>query len=151
MHIALAADHAGFALKEEVRRGLEKAGHRVEDFGPASEQRVDYPDFASAVARAVAGREVERGILVCGTGIGMAIAANKVAGVRAANCNDLFMAEMARRHNDANVLTLGARVIGSALAEAIVQAFVATPYDGGRHQDRLDKITALEDSPSTCS
>ena len=147
MKIVVGADHAGFRLKEHLIGFLEARGHQVDDRGAFSEDSVDYPDFAAPVAAAVAAGEAERGILVCGTGIGVAIAANKVGGVRAATCNDLFTAAMARRHNDANVLTLGARVVGEGVAEGIVESFLDAEYEGGRHQRRLDKIHALETAP----
>ena len=146
MKIAVGADHAGFRLKERLVRLLEAGGHQVDDRGTSSEESVDYPEFAAAVAAAVAAGEAERGILVCGTGIGVAIAANKVGGIRAATCNDLFTAEMARAHNDANVLTLGARVVGEGVAEGIVERFLTTGYEAGRHQRRVEKIHALESS-----
>lgn len=141
--IGIASDHAGVALKAELRRLLESAGHLVTDFGPGSGERVDYPDYAVAVAHKI-GNGIDLGILVCGTGIGMSIAANKVAGVRAALCRTEFEAKMARAHNDANVLCLGERVTGSALALAIAEAFVAGRFEGGRHSDRVDKIGAIE-------
>ena len=144
MKIAVGADHGGCRLKEHLARFLEREGHQVEDLGTSSDESVDYPRYAAAVAEKVAAGEAERGILVCGTGIGMAIAANKVDGVRAANCNELFAARMSRAHNDANVLTLGERVVGIGLAEEIVRTFLATPHDGGRHARRVAEIQALE-------
>ncbi|HEX9736732.1 MAG TPA: ribose 5-phosphate isomerase B [Thermoanaerobaculia bacterium] len=147
MKIALGADHAGFPLKEHLGRLLREKGHEVEDLGTFSDDSVDYPDFAAAVGRAVAGGGAERGVLVCGTGIGVAMAANKLDGVRAANCNDLFSARVARAHNDANVLALGARVVGSGLAEEIVRTFLETEWEGGRHRRRVDKIRELERAP----
>ena len=144
MKIAVGADHAGYRLKQHLSRRLEDQGHQVEDLGTSSEESVDYPDFAAAVARTVAAGGAELGLIVCGTGIGVAMAANKVDGVRAATCNDLFTARMSRAHNDANVLTLGARVVGEGLAEDIVQCFVETRFEAGRHQRRLDKIGQLE-------
>ncbi len=144
MKIAVGADHAGFRLKTHLARLLELQGHQVADLGTFSEDSVDYPDIAAAVAGAVAGGKAERGLLVCGTGIGVAIAANKVDGIRAATCNDLFTARKSREHNDANVLTLGARVVGEGLAEDIVRGFMETDFEAGRHQRRIDKIRALE-------
>jgi ribose 5-phosphate isomerase B len=144
MKVALGADHAGFDLKERLRQLLEGSGHQVVDCGTQSAASTDYPDFAREVARQVTSGEAERGVLACGTGIGMAMAANKVPGARAANCNDIFMAELARRHNDANVLTVGSRVVAPEHAEAIVRTFLETPFDGGRHQKRIDKITSLD-------
>lgn len=148
MKIAAGADHAGYVLKDRLARMLREDGHTVEDVGTFSEASVDYPDFAAAVAAKVAAGEVERGVLVCGSGIGVAIAANKVDGIRAACCNDLFSAKLSRAHNDANVVTLGERVVGSALAEEIVRTFLATPWkDGDRHRRRIEKIHRLEKAP----
>ena len=147
MRVALGADHAGVELKDRLAAMIGQAGHEVLDLGTHGPASVDYPDFASAVAQAVRDDEVERGVLVCGTGIGVAITANKVNGVRAATCNDLFTARMARAHNDANVLTLGARVVGDGVAREIVEIFLATDYEGGRHARRVAKIHALEEAP----
>jgi ribose 5-phosphate isomerase B len=144
MRIAVASDHAGFRLKEHVRRRLEEQGHEVADLGTSSEEPVDYPDFAKLVAEAVSGGEAERGILVCGTGTGMAMAANRVRGVRAAPATLGYAAEMARRHNDANVLALGARLVTKELADGIVDRFLATPFDGGRHLHRVAKMDGGE-------
>ena len=144
MRIAIGSDHAGYRLKEAVKAFLLDAGHTVEDVGTDSDASVDYPDFAAVVARSVVSGATERGILVCGTGIGMAMAANKVNGVRAASAGDLDSARLSREHNDANVLTLGARITPPDLALAIVRIFLATPFEGGRHQRRVDKIMALE-------
>ena len=144
MKVAVGSDHAGWELKEHLRGVLAAAGHEVVDYGTDSRESCDYPTFAVAVSRAVAEGGAERGLLVCGTGIGMAIAANKIAGIRAANCNDLYTARLARAHNDANVLTVGSRVVAPAQAEAIVGEFLATPYDGGRHQRRVDQLAALD-------
>lgn len=144
MKIAIGSDHAGYRLKEHLARSLREDGFEIDDVGAFSEESVDYPDFAAAVARKVAVGEAERGVLVCGTGVGVAIAANKVDGVRAANCLEPFSARMARAHNDANVVTVGARVIGPGLATEVVRTFLAVPFDGGRHQRRVEKITSLE-------
>lgn len=144
MKIAIGSDHAGFELKEKVGPLLEAAGHEVLDVGTDSEEPVDYPDFCAAAARAVVDGRAERGILLGGSGQGEQIAANKVPGVRAALCNDLYLAELARRHNDANVLTLGGRVTPPDTAARLVRIFLDTPFEGGRHQRRVDKITALE-------
>ncbi|MBE3589766.1 MAG: ribose 5-phosphate isomerase B [Firmicutes bacterium] len=144
MKVAVGADHAGFALKESVKAWLGEMGHEVLDFGTHSEASCDYPDFAREVALAVAQGRAERGVLVCGSGIGMAIAANKVPGVRAAPCNDVYSATVTRADNDANVLTMGARIVGPGLARAIVEAFFRTPFAGGRHQRRVDKIRKME-------
>ena len=148
MKIALGADHAGLALKDHLREFLERQGHETLDLGTDSAESVDYPDFARAVAERVASGDAERGLLVCGTGVGMAMTANRVAGVRAANCNDLFCARLARLHNDANILTLGARVVAEAHAQQILELFLETAYEGGRHQRRVEKIHELDRPPS---
>lgn len=144
MRIIIASDHGGLALKNEIKDYLVKLGHQVTDLGTHTEASVDYPDFGKLVGEMVAGGEAEQGILVCGTGIGMSITANKIKGIRAALCTDCFMAEMARRHNDANVLVLGGRVLGGELAKKIVREYLETPFEGGRHARRLEKIAALE-------
>ncbi len=144
MKIAIGSDHAGFDLKEQVKGSL--AGlHEVTDVGTDSTDSVDYPDFALSVARLVAEGKVERGILLCGTGIGMSVAANKVKGIRAALAFDLYTAMQARRHLDANILVLGAGVTGRALALEIVAKWLETPFEGGRHARRIEKIRRLED------
>lgn len=149
MRIALGADHAGVDLKAQVKQHLDRRRHACEDFGPDSTESVDYPDYAASVARNVASGAFERGILICGSGIGMAIAANKVRGIRAAPVTTPAAARLARRHNDANVLTLGARTVAVDDALAIVEAFLAEPFDGGRHQRRVDKIADAErDAPA---
>jgi ribose 5-phosphate isomerase B len=140
MRIALGADHAGFDLKEHLRGVLAAAGHDVADLGTRSRESTDYPDFAHAVAAEVAAGRAERGVLVCGTGVGMAMAANRHKGVRAAACGDLFTARLARAHNDANVLTLGARIVAPPLAEAILEVFLAAEFEGGRHERRVGKM-----------
>ena len=142
--IAIGADHAGFAVKEAIKRHLEQAGYTVEDVGTFSEESVDYPDFARTVAERVAGGKENLGVLVCGTGIGVAIAANKVPGIRAAVAHDKMTARLAREHNDANVLTLGARVVEPSQAVEIVKEFLDAQFAGGRHQRRVDKITDME-------
>ena len=142
--VALGADHGGFPLKEQLKATLAELGHEVLDLGTHDAQAVDYPDFAVAVARAVAGGGAWRGIMIDGAGIGSAMAANKVAGVRAALCYDLTTAQNAREHNDANVLTLGGTLIGTRLAVDIVRAFLATEFGGGRHAKRVDKINTLD-------
>ncbi len=142
--IVLGSDHAGLALRAEAARVAREAGLEVVDLGPVAGESVDYPDFAERVARAVAGGEARLGVLVCGTGIGMSIAANKVKGVRAAHCTTEYEARMARAHNDANVLCIGERVVGLGLGGAIVAAFLSQPFEGGRHQRRVDKISALD-------
>ena len=140
MRIVIASDHAGVDLKARLVELIGEAGHEARDLGPADESSVDYPDFAHVVAEAVAAGEAERGILICGTGIGMSMTANRHPGVRAALCHDAFTAEMARRHNDANVLCMGARVIGGGVAEQVVRIFLETHFEGGRHQRRVELI-----------
>lgn len=142
--IAIASDHAGVAVKAEVHRRLQQLGFDVEDLGPADTTSVDYPDYAHLLARAVADGRVARGVLICGTGIGMSMAANRHRDVRAALCHDAYTAEMARRHNDANVLCLGARVLGAGVIEQIVDVFMMTEFEGDRHQRRVAKIEREE-------
>jgi ribose 5-phosphate isomerase B len=144
MKIALAADHVGFALKEKVREYLKSQGVEVEDFGTTSLQPVDYPDFAEKVAARVAAKEADYGVLVCGTGLGMMIAANKVPGIRAVAAHDTLCARMAREHNNANILTLGGRMIDAAAMRQIVDTWLRTPFAGGRHQRRMEKIEAID-------
>jgi ribose 5-phosphate isomerase B len=144
MRISLGADHAGLELKQKIKQALEQQGAEVDDQGTFSHDSVDYPDFARQVGMAVASRRADCGILVCGTGIGMAIAANKVAGVRAANVTSEEEARLSREHNNANVLALGARILESEQALKIVQAWLQTDFAGGRHQRRIDKIAAIE-------
>ena len=144
MRIAIGSDHAGFQLKDELALFLRGLGHEVEDLGTYTDASVDYPDFARLVAEEVASGRAERGILICGTGMGMGIAANKVKGIRAAVAHDEYTAEMARRHNDANILALGSRVLTPELAKRVVQVWVNTGFDGGRHAERLAKIERLE-------
>ena len=146
MRIALGADHAGYALKEDVKRLLDEIAIPYNDFGTRSTESVDYPDFAMPVAEGVSSGAFDRGILVCGTGIGMAIAANKFSGVRAAPVDTVESARLSREHNDANVLVLGGRVTSPDRALDIVKAFLNTPFEGGRHQRRIDKITELENN-----
>lgn len=138
--IVIASDHAGVDLKRSIIELVRGAGREASDLGTDDARSVDYPDFAHRVAAAVAAGEAERGILICGTGIGMCMTANRHPGVRAALCHDAFTAEMSRRHNDANVLCVGARVTGSGVAEQIVQVFLETPFDGDRHRRRVEKI-----------
>ena len=144
MHIVVGSDHAGYPLKQEVIRFLHAEGHRVEDVGTDSIESTDYPDYAVLVARAVAEGRADLGILICGTGIGMGIAANKVRGIRAAVATNSYMARKAREDNDANVLCLGGRVLGVGSALEIVRAFLATRFAGGRHASRVRKIAAIE-------
>jgi ribose 5-phosphate isomerase B len=141
--ILIASDHAGPELKRRLTAYLETSGRPYRDLGVFSEDSVDYPDLAHAVAEGVAHGEAEQGILVCGTGIGMSMAANRHHGVRAALCHDPFTTEMARRHNDANVLCLGARVLDPETAERLVEVFLTTPFEGGRHHRRVTKIEIL--------
>jgi ribose 5-phosphate isomerase B len=142
--IVIASDHGGLELKEVIKGLLLEKGVPCEDLGPCDGTSVDYPDFGQQVARRVSGGAAQLGILVCGTGIGMSIVANKFPGVRAALATDVFMATMAKEHNNANILVLGGRVIDAAAARAMVAAWLDTEFAGGRHQARLDKITALE-------
>lgn len=140
MRIAVGSDHAGFELKRLVVQWLMESGHDVTDVGPANADRMDYPDSAHAVARLIATDGADRGVLVCGSGVGMAIAANRHAGIRAANCTFESQAELTRKHNDANVLCLGERVVGVGISRAIVDAFLSTDFEGGRHGPRVEKI-----------
>lgn len=144
MKIALGSDHGGFELKETIKKFLLTEGYEIKDFGSNSTESCDYPDYALPVAEAVAKKEFDFGILVCGTGIGISIAANKVPGIRAALCSDTFSAHATREHNDANILALGQRVVGEGLALDIVKTFLKTEFQGERHQKRIDKITEIE-------
>ena len=139
--IAIASDHAGFDLKELLKGELQAAGHPIVDFGTSSTASVDYPDFGSAVARAIRDGQVGRGVLVCGTGIGIAIAANREPAVRAAVVHDTTSARLARQHNDANVIALGARLVGTEVAKDCVRVFLETPFEGGRHAPRVAKLS----------
>jgi len=145
MRIAIGSDHAGLELKLEIISVLKGLGHECTDYGTDTPQSVDYPDFGEKVSEAVSSGTVERGILICGTGIGMSIVANKFANVRAALCNELFSAKMSRLHNDANILVLGGRIIGKDLAKEIVRTWLTTPFEGGRHDNRLKRIHLIED------
>ena len=150
MRIAVGADHAGYEMKQHLASWLRDAGHEITDLGTDSTAPVDYPDFAAAVGRAVVGGRVERGLVVCGSGVGAAIAANKIAGVRAGLCHDTYSAAQGVLHDDTNVLVLGARVIGPALAEVLVTAFLNARFTGAeRHVRRLQKVRALEAEGST--
>ncbi|MCX8053068.1 MAG: ribose 5-phosphate isomerase B [Armatimonadetes bacterium] len=145
MRIALGSDHAGFPLKEALKELLESEGYHPQDFGTFSPDPVDYPDIARAVAEAVVDGRFETGILICGTGVGMSIAANKVRGIRAAACSDTYSARMARAHNNANVLTMGSRVVGPGLALDIAKAFLQTEFEvGSRHLRRIEKINEMD-------
>ena len=146
MRIAIGADHAGFTLKTHLKETLTKLGHQVEDFGTHSEASVDYPPICAAVGRAVVAGKADRGIVLGGSGQGEQIAANKVRGVRAALCNDLFTARLSRQHNDANVLSMGGRIVASGLADEILTLWLSTPFEGGRHQNRLNQIAEIENS-----
>ena len=143
--IALACDHTGIELKKEIMKLLDEMGLTYKDFGTNTEASVDYPIYGESVAKAVVSGECDRGIIICGTGIGISIAANKVRGARAALCTDCFMAEMTRRHNDANILALGARVVGHGLALKLVETFLDTEFEGGRQARRVDIISAIEE------
>ena len=144
MKIAVGCDHGGVELKNEIIRYLESENYEVKDFGTYSTESCDYPDIAQPVAEAVAAKEFEFGILICGTGIGIGIAANKVPGIRAALCSDTFSAHATREHNNANILTMGQRVVGPGLAIDIVKTFLSAKFEGDRHQKRIDKITSIE-------
>lgn len=144
MRIALGSDHGGMNLKNAIIKHLEEKGHEVKDFGTHTKESCDYPDYALKVAEEVRDKKFEFGILVCGTGIGISIAANKVPGVRAALCSDTFSAHATREHNDANILALGERVVGQGLALDIVDEFLSAKFDGGRHSNRINKITEIE-------
>ena len=143
MIIAIGSDHAGFTRKQEILEHLQVQGHEVNDLGTYSKDSMDYPDVAVEVAKQVASKEVERGILVCGSGIGVSIVANKTEGVRAANCVNEEMASLSRQHKDANVLALGERLVDTKTALSMVDIFLSTPFEGGRHQLRVDKIRDL--------
>jgi ribose 5-phosphate isomerase B len=144
MRVAIGADHAGFVLKEHLKQTLQRLGHAVADHGTASEDPVDYPPICIDVARAVSDGRADCGIVVGGTGQGEQIAANKVAGIRAALCNDLYTARLSRQHNDANVLSMGGRIVAFGLADEILELWLDTAFEGGRHQRRIDQIAAAE-------
>ena len=144
--IAIGSDHGGYALKQEIMAYLESQGVSYRDYGCYSEESCDYPDIAAAVCSAINGGDCEKGILICGPGIGISIAANKIKGIRAALCSDYYSAKYTRLHNDANILCLGGRTIGPGSACELVQVFLTTEFEGGRHQRRVDKITALENT-----
>lgn len=144
MKIALGCDHGGYDLKQHVIKVLEGLGHEVEDFGCHSLESCDYPDFGAAAARAVAEGTCDRGIVICTTGIGISIVANKIRGIRCAHCADCLQAEMTRRHNDANMMAIGAGFTGPDMAERMVEVFLSTAFEGGRHARRVEKMMALE-------
>lgn len=146
MKIALGSDHAGLELKKEIIKHLEGKHIECKDFGTYTEESCDYPDYAKEVANQVADKNYDLGILVCGTGIGISIAANKVQGIRAALCSDTFSAHSCREHNNANILALGARVVGAGLALDIVDTFISSEFQAGRHQKRIDKISDIENN-----
>ncbi len=146
MRVAIGSDHAGFALKQHLLPTLHELGHTPLDLGTTSETSVDYPPFCAAVGRAVVRGDAERGIVLGGSGQGEQLAANKVRGVRAALCNELYTARMARQHNDTNVLSIGARVVAQGLAEEIVELWLSTEFEGGRHQRRIDELVELENT-----
>ena len=142
--VALAADHGGYELKEAIRKHLDEIGVAYKDFGSYTGEACDYPDMAEAACRAVVAGECDKALLFCGTGVGISMSANKVRGIRACCCSDAFSAEYTRRHNDANALCMGGRVVGSGLGVYLVDLFLNTPFEGGRHQRRIDKMMALE-------
>ncbi|WP_346939661.1 ribose 5-phosphate isomerase B [uncultured Clostridium sp.] len=144
MKIAIGSDHGGLRLKKEVIKHLEKKNIEVKDYGTYTEDSCDYPDFAEKVAEAVVAKEYGYGILICGTGIGISISANKIPGIRAALCSDTFSAHATREHNNANILAMGERVVGTGLALDIVDAFLGSTFEGGRHENRVDKIIEIE-------
>lgn len=146
MKVAIASDHGGYQHKEAIKNHLDELGIEYKDFGTHSPDSVDYPDYARPVSEAVTSGEYDRGILICGTGIGMSIAANKVKGIRCALVHDVFTAQVTRQHNDSNVLAMGQRVIGEGLALLIVETWLKGEFEGGRHQARIDKIKMLEDA-----
>jgi ribose 5-phosphate isomerase B len=144
MKISIGSDHAGFELKEKIKKYLQELGHEYEDFGTNSNESVDYPDFALKVAESVARKKCDRGILICGSGLGMSMAANKVPGIRAALCSNSEMARLSREHNDANVLTIGARLMDENTAKEIVRVWLTTKFEGNRHLRRINKISEIE-------
>ncbi|KEZ85000.1 MULTISPECIES: ribose 5-phosphate isomerase B [Clostridium] len=144
MKIAIGSDHGGLRLKKEVIKHLEKKNIEVKDYGTYTEDSCDYPDFAEKVAEAVVAKEYDYGILICGTGIGISISANKIPGIRAALCSDTFSAHATREHNNANILAIGERVVGTGLALDIVDAFLGSTFEGGRHENRVNKIMEIE-------
>jgi len=146
MEIAIGSDHAAFNFKEEIKKFLTEKGHTIKDFGTFSEERVDYCDFGIAVGESVAKGEYEKGLLFCGSGIGISISANKVKGIRAVVCSEPYSAKLSRAHNDTNVLALGARVVGIELAKMIIEIWLDTKFEGGRHLNRIQKIARYENN-----
>ena len=147
--IAIASDHGGFSLKVDIVSFLNELGYEVNDMGPKNHNSVDYPDYAIRIAQAVTKNTDSRGILICGTGIGMSIVVNRFPGIRGTLCSDLYTAKLCREHNDSNILIMGGRVVGHGLAREIVKVWLSTPFDGGRHQKRLDKINQFDESNKT--
>lgn len=150
MKIAIGNDHTAVELKNHIKEFLENKGYDVTDFGTSSEERTDYPIYGYKVACSVANKEFDFGILICGTGIGISLAANKVKGIRAAVCSEPYSARLTRAHNNANIIAFGARVVGPSMAEMIVEEFLTTEYEGGRHQKRIDMISAIENGEKIC-
>lgn len=144
MKIAIGNDHVAIPLKNHIKEYLEKKGHTVVDFGTNSEERCDYPIYGAAVGKAIQNKECDLGVLICGTGVGISLAANKMKGIRAVVCSEPYSATLSRQHNNANILAFGARVVGFSLAEMIVDAFLSAEYEGGRHQRRIDLISQIE-------
>jgi len=142
--LLIGSDHAAYQMKETIKKFLESQGYTVQDVGPLSAESVDYPDFGIKVAAAISSGKHKKGILMCGTGLGMSMVANRFPGVRAALCNDIFSAALSRQHNDANILVLGGRMIGDVLAQEIVKVWLSTDFEGGRHQNRIDKFDRLD-------
>lgn len=150
MKIAIGNDHTAVELKNHIKEFLESKGYDVTDFGTSSKERTDYPIYGYKVARSVANKEFDFGILICGTGIGISLAANKVKGIRAAVCSEPYSARLTRAHNNANIIAFGARVVGPSMAEMIVEEFLTTEYEGGRHQKRIDMISGIESGEEIC-
>ena len=147
--IVIASDHGGFSLKVDIVSFLKELGYEVNDMGPKNQNSVDYPDYGIRIAQAVTQNTDSRGIVICGTGIGMSIVVNRFSGIRGTLCSDLYTAKLCREHNDSNILIMGGRVVGHGLAREIVKVWLSTPFDGGRHQKRLDKINQFDESNKT--
>ena len=147
--IAIASDHGGFSLKVDIVSFLNELGYQVNDMGPKNQNSVDYPDYGIRIAQAVTINTGTRGIVICGTGVGMSIIVNRFPGIRGTLCSDLYTAKLCREHNDSNILIMGGRVVGHGLAREIVKVWLSTPFDGGRHQKRLDKINQFDESNKT--
>ena len=147
--ISIASDHGGFSLKVDIVSFLYELGYEVNDMGPKYQNSVDYPDYGIRIAQAVTQNTDSRGIVICGTGIGMSIVVNRFTGIRGTLCSDLYTAKLCREHNDSNILIMGGRVVGHGLAREIVKVWLSTPFDGGRHQKRLDKINQFDESNKT--